>query len=172
MKRNVLLTALAFVLVCALSIGVCVSLNADRQQMCDELAERNMSDWNALHTMTLHIDNLLKEEPVNMKAIVIKQNTLLSHVANNIEPSFPDHFLTTVYDPFLQDLSTAYYNDGDYAEDLIAYGNANTSLQALCQNVLTLADKNRSDLLDPDSELYSSVTREINSFCETFHTIG
>ena len=63
MKKNVWLTALAFILVCALSLGVGMSLNADRQQAVKQLAERNIADWNSLYTMTQHIDNLLKEEP-------------------------------------------------------------------------------------------------------------
>ena len=97
-----------------------------------------------------------------MEAIVIKQNTLLSHVANELEPRFPDHFLTTVYDPFLQSLSA-----GD-TEGLEVYTKANTDLKVLCANVLTLAEEDRLALIDADSTLYASAKDDIQTFCETY----
>lgn len=171
MRKAVLIPVIAAVVVCALLLGLFLSMNASLQSARLALAERNLSDWNELAVMTLHIENMLKVEPVDPEAVAIKQNTALYAISYDLEPAFPDHFLTTVYDQFLQDTLAVYKGGGRIEDRLALYKEANADLRALCTDVLDLMgndNKAKLALMDEKSELYATASGKIKAFCEKY----
>lgn len=171
MKKTVRLSIAVAVVVCVLLICLFTSMNSQLQSTRRQLAERNLAAWNDLAVMTLHIENMLKEEDVNLEAVAVKQNTAIYIISYNLSPTFPDSFLTTVYDQFLQDTLISYNDSTQAAERIALFGKANTELRTLCTDVLDLLENDNQAklaLINEKSELYATVSEKINAFCEKY----
>ena len=167
----------AVLLLVSIVLGVFLYLTSQSNaKMREELASRNLANWNSLFSMTETMEENI-HSPKDIPDFSKYQNAVLYTVPDQLQPVFEGkstktlRFLPASYDPLMQELASA---DDTVEEALLNEGMAlyldiNAELKAICDFVVTSSEENANikyELLDSQSDFSRQVQKLIDDFCE------
>lgn len=167
----------AVFLLVSIVLGMFLYLTSQsNEKMREELASRNLANWNSLFSMTETLEGNI-HSPEDIPDFSKYQNAVLYTVSDQLQPVFEGkstktlRFLPASYDPLMQELASA---DDTVEEALLNEGMAlyldiNAELKAICDFVVTSSEENANikyELLDSQSDFSRQVQKLIDDFCE------
>lgn len=143
----------------------------------EQMAQENLNNWSDLLLMTQKIQNNVKTVE-DVQDFAFYQNTVLCLTARELSPAFNGEgptrnfsFLTTRYDPLIQDLAVNNIPENAQQEGLELYRAMTADLQSICRYVAEISeasDKTKYDLLNTNSDASKQVGEKIQDFCRTY----
>lgn len=135
----------------------------------NEIAIKNYNNWCEILNIANKVYNIQNIDDLKLCRGYI--NGIIYATHSELLPSFHGqptytYFLTLNYDSFIADIvSNNNYDEEKRNEAFLLLKKVSLELQKLCEKILEISEKDKSALIDSDSEIYKEAEKLIHDFC-------